>query len=902
MNLSLLKRLLLALVLIVFTCSAEYGQNLNDYKYTGSFNPDKNEVKTGFQFNGYTNYWHDINHDWIRYGNLFKLAASDVDYTIAQSKRDIADDMKIPGLNMQEGFLRDLLESQYIILDQPSVEKLNESVLNNNILVLVDPGTEAGKKLSGKLPEDDAWKMRLKSHQLNATDYKEINTFYLENGTKKIFVISSERKELRDEVLALIDKTKALLEKYDLHRGWFGTGTLLKSVTCAPGHPLEVIGKGMNEGNTWFTFSGYMDYLAQNEIEEWLAKVNLNVVTDVGAFVGYVHNIAQEAIYGCRDYDGLQPQNMYTIESWLRFAKQKGGYTFRSVYDQAADMYHYDGYVATEGNKEQIDNENIPFVTTTGYLEDDAVPCMVLFINKGERITKPLMWQAIMDRREVAVLGNGKMMGPELFRNSLELLLLDRLFLEEYFGDRIILESFTKGYELSVNVTNTYDHPVSGSLEIVLPPELKMAGAVTKIVNLPPQGTQTLSFELKPTAAAMARTNPVAVNYKWETGKKSTLTMLDLPPAISAHQLLYGLTPMVSYPVSVHNFTSEPAFPVKVEVVDKNNPGKILFTTSKSASAETGKYVDLTFDLQLPAGSYNVKVTALGTENISQLGVGKAEGSPNLTILDLNNDGVDEYRMENDSVQVTLLTTGARIIEYYVKSRKDNVLFKLWPEKPVDDKREYRKRNYYPFGGFEDFLGQASMETHKVYSAEILKKEGNCISVRMTADYFGNRLEKTFTLYGNSPLVEVRYAFDFINPEANVIAPVPILVLGKKHGTEDVFTVPEKNGLKEYRMEPEIYVGQVIFPKEGWDSGYDPQEDISFVGAFPVSRPNFLHMFQNLATNGDAHYDFNEYQPWVPIIQKTTSYFTYYLWGAGGKWQNGLKELKDRNLISVKEQ
>jgi hypothetical protein len=135
-------------------------------------------------------------------------------------------------------------------------------------------------------------------------------------------------------------------------------------------------------------------------------------------------------------------------------------------------MYHYDGYIAGEGNKEQIDNENVPFVTTTGYIEDDAVPCMVLFINKGERITKPLMWQAILDRHEVAVLGNGKMMGPELYRHSLELLLLDRVFLEDYFGDRITLEAFTKGYELNVNITNTYEHAVSGSLEIVLPPEL----------------------------------------------------------------------------------------------------------------------------------------------------------------------------------------------------------------------------------------------------------------------------------------------------------------------------------------------------------------------------------------------------------------------------------------------
>ena len=67
-----------------------------------------------------------------------------------------------------------------------------------------------------------------------------------------------------------------------------------------------------------------------------------------------------------------------------------------------------------------------------------------------------------MSRREVAVLGNGKMMGPALYRNALELLLLDRIFLEEYFGDRINLEAYTKDYQLNVTVNNTYAHPVSG--------------------------------------------------------------------------------------------------------------------------------------------------------------------------------------------------------------------------------------------------------------------------------------------------------------------------------------------------------------------------------------------------------------------------------------------------------
>ena len=132
----------------------------------------------------------------------------------------------------------------------------------------------------------------------------------------------------------------------------------------------------------------------------------------------------------------------------------------------------------------------------------------------------------------------------------------------------------------------------------------------------------------------------------------------------------------------------------------------------------------MTFALKVPPGSYNVRITAVETEFVTQLGVGKGEGAPTLFAADLNGDGVDEYIMENDSVKITLLATGGRLIEYLIKSRGDNALYKIWPIKPVDDKRRYRKRGYYPYGGFEDFLGQASMETHKLYSAEMVKSPG----------------------------------------------------------------------------------------------------------------------------------------------------------------------------------
>ena len=878
----------LLLLVIVVSGNVVIAQNLEDYKFNGSFLPDANKVQTDFQFNGYTNYWHDVYKNWIRYGNLFKMATPKIDYAIAQSKFDVAEDLKIPGLTVQEGFLNSLLSDKYETFDQPSKQQLNEIMGKGNVLVLIDPTSEIGKLLTTKFPNNNEWKEKLKSHQLGAKDFTEVNAFYLENGKNKLYVISSKNQELRNRVKELIDNTKALLEKYDLKRGWFGAETLLKSVTCTPGHPLEVIGKGMNEGNSWFTFGGYMDFLAQKELDNWLASVNLPVIADVGF----------SPIYGCKDYDGLQVQSMFTRDSWIDFAHKKEGYVFKPVFDTASVNYKYDGYIASEGNKEQIDRDDFPFISTTGNLESDAIPCMVLFVPKGEAISKKSMWEAIMGRREVAVLNNGLMMGPALYRNALDLLLLDRVFLEEYFGDRINLEAKMDGYQLNINISNTYNKAVAGSLEVTLPSELKAAGDQKIQVNLPAGSSKTVKLGIQLQATAMNKTNPIAVQFKWDKNHKGTLTMLDMPPAISVQQLLYGHAPKVTYPVTIHNFSEKANFPVKVEVLDKTVSGKKLISVTKTCSAPTGTFSDLSFDLDVPAGSYQVKVSALGVENLSQLGVGKSEGKPQLYEVDLNSDGIKEIRMENDSVQVTLLRTGARVIEYIVKSRNDDILFKLWPDKAIDENRPFRKRGYYPYGGFEDFLGQGSMETHKVYDVEILKKEGDYVRVKMSTDYFGNKLEKIFTLYGNSPLLEIQFALTFKNPEANVIGPQPIVELGAHHGTEDVFTIPEKDGLHEYRMMPDKYYGRLFFLKEGWNAGYDTKQDITFVGAFPVTRPLFLHMWMNHPVNTEAHYYYAEFQPWTPIFQKSTMYFSYYIWGAGGPWQNGVKELRQRNLIT----
>ncbi len=852
------------------------------------FETDKNTVVTPFQFNGYTNHWQDVYRLRYRYGGLFKMAVEDVRKNILQSKVDVAEDMGVPGFTMEEGFLNALFAEPYGILANPGKEALNTALQKGNVLAFVDASSDAGKALARELPQTDAFVKELKSHQYDAADLKKVKACVLQKGGNKLFVVWSDDAAGLSKIKDLIARTKSVIDGYDMHKGWFGAYTLVNSVTCTPGHFLDVIGTGMNEGNDWFVFSGYMDFLSKNDLEKWMKDVSLPVVTDVGF----------SPIYGCKDYEGLQVQDMVTKESWINYAREKEGYVFRHVWDTTADPYHYNGYFAIEGNKEQIDEEAVPFVLNTGrLLENDALNSMVLFTPKGTEFDRKAMWDAIMDRREVGIFAKGKMTGPAEFRHALGMLLLDREYLENYFSERINIATDFSGYTLNIDISNTLDKPVDGQLRIVLPDGIKAPGRLSQKVTLPARSSKAISIALEPSGGAMGRMHPVAVHFVWDGHEKSTISNLDLPPAISVHRLLFGHAPKVEFPVTVHNFMKKSSFPVVVKVEDAHT-GKAVFKGKKTFAAQQADFATEVFVLDLKPGDYTVNISALGVETTAQLGVGAAKGKPYLYSVDLNSDGVPEYRMENDSVRITLLATGARVIEYIVKSRDDNVLFKLWPKKAIDDKRPFRKRAYYPYGGFEDFLGQASMETHKVYDVEVIKDKGDFVRVKMSADYFGNKLEKTFTLYGNSPLLEVRFALTFKNPEANVLGPQPILELGKRHWTEDVFIVPDKKGLEEWRMKPERYYGHLFFQKEGWNAGYDTKEDITYVGAYPVDQPLFLHMWMNHPRNGDAHHYYAEFQPWLPIFRRTTTYFTYYLWGAGGPWVNSVKALRSLNLIT----
>ena len=244
---SLMKRITALAILLFLGLSSFHvkAQELEKFKLHGEdLAPMNNAVRNEFQFNGFTNYWQNTYTHWYSYGNLFKMAIPDVEKNILQSKVDIAEDMGIPGLLMQEGFITNLISGSYKVLEQPDRTTLEQSLRSENVLVYIDPQSSLGKELRENISEQASWPEELKSHQYGATDLIRVDAYILQTGDKKLFVVSSTDRNTRDQFSKLLNRTMDVIQKYDFHKGWFGVETLLKSVTCTKGHPLEVIGTG----------------------------------------------------------------------------------------------------------------------------------------------------------------------------------------------------------------------------------------------------------------------------------------------------------------------------------------------------------------------------------------------------------------------------------------------------------------------------------------------------------------------------------------------------------------------------------------------------------------------------------------------------------------------------------
>lgn len=855
---------LIAVTLLAVSCA-------NDNSFSGFKLSDSDSaiVSAVDAFNGYTNHWQNEYWKDYRFGGIFKYSTPDLDKAYRWRLIELASDLGMPGLQMQEGFINGILSS-----DNPEI-------------VYADIDSDLGRSLSAKAPKF----AQIGDYQSKAPDYSEIKAFILKKGSRSVYAVVGT-PAMMDRFKAVVANARAVIDKYDMKRGWFGAETQQQSVTCMYGDQLELIGKGMNEGNSWFVLSGPYEFTSQMDTRKWIEEVGNPVVVDHG----------YSPLYGSDDYSSLQVQIMSSREDWLAFQKEHGGYMSGSLpwdtiipEEDAPDFY-----MAHTGIITQLNRIGKPFAVRTGDLLSGTRDCMVLFTAKGEEFNRAKMWEAILGCRAVAILDGDKITGPDEFRKTLELLAIDRTYIEDYFAEKVSMLAHLDGHKLVVDITNFHKYAVDGTVSLVLPVQIAAGQKAQETVKVPAGASRQVVLDIDPMAEAMGRKNAVMASFDWGKGSKLAMASCDLPPAVSVHQLLYGTESECKFPVGIHNITHDSSVIVDLAVLDSNNGGNVVYNEQKTVDVENGTYAAIDFDLRLPEGAYTVKTTAMGIEALTQLGIGADVGNVTLREVDLNGDGINEYELENSKVKVTLLATGARIIEYNVKGVDDNVFFKLWPEQPCDMNRPNREWGFWPYGGFEDFLGQGSIETHKVYDAEITRNDGKCAEVTMTANYYGNILRKTYTLYGDTNLVGVRFALDFVNPELNVIGPQPILVLGKTHGVEDKFIIPELDGLNTYVMNPKEMYGRVMHLREGWNAGYDTKENVSFVGAYPVNRPMYLHMWMNLDQNNESHFPYTELQPWLRIYTGNTTFFSYYMWADGCRWEDSLKQLKDRNLITTR--
>ena len=146
----------------------------------------------------------------------------------------------------------------------------------------------------------------------------------------------------------------------------------------------------------------------------------------------------------------------------------------------------------------------------------------------------------------------------------------------------------------------------------------------------------------------MGRTNPILVEFEGGGVKKRALAILDMPPAVSVQKLLYGQAPALDFPVSIHNFSDRGSVDVAV-TIDRTGarPGR-AYEKTVSLLIPPGGYKETLLKIPLPEGSYTAAVAALGAEARSQIGVEAAAGSAVCAPVDLNGDGIMEYRLENE--------------------------------------------------------------------------------------------------------------------------------------------------------------------------------------------------------------------------------------------------------------
>jgi len=831
-------------------------------------------------FNGYTTHWDRYAWNWASYGGLFLSSQPEIKSKIWKMEMDIGNQLLLDELWIHKGFVDKLGKINPIVLRSPSKEELDKALTKGDVLLLAVDRDLVMDEILAKLPED--------------LQFRRNRAFYLQHGQRTLYVIASQTREEVERLFNHIKNAEEIIKRYSLHKGLAGVHTNYLLITTEARHnPYALINKALQIGCSWIMVSGYDDWMIPESVNKSLQRIHFPFTFLPGQYgTGGV-------MYGMKLYPQIQDN---TIEQCLDWSEKNNGFYFRNL-SGAGDKYstRFSGYiVTTTADQAQIDSLKAPFITNAGSINTNPPPAMVLFLNKKDELNQQNIMQAIQERRAVAVFNNGAMSGPDKLCNALRILLLERDYLETVFVQQISVDAKVENNELSITIQNRNDKSLDGEILLQAPRGVIIGENLQEMpVSLAAYETRILNLPISCTIGVCGEDNPIGITLHTLEGTARALTYTNIPNPVEIHPLILDVPGKTNYPVTIWNYTKNNSVEAKLDIFSVKSK-KPVFTNKITVSVENWHKAISNFEIALQSGEYLAKVSALGFTQEGKISIKTQIGRASVHEEDLNKDGIPEIVLENSKIRATILLFGGRVIEYILKSRNENLLFKLWPQKPPWAGEPRGIRAFYPYGGLEEFIGYPYIGGHIIYKYKVLKSSGNYVRVRVWANIHGSKIEKTITLFGGSDVLEVRYALNDMVHNIHTIGINPLIQIGPSTGPEDVYYFPAEK-LEKRSPVLDRYYGSVFFLKEGWAAGYDTKMDVSLIVGYPVNAAMFMHLWNNHPNNTPTPYFYTELQPWVNIKHGTTTYFSFYLFGQDGDWKPALKKFSQLGLITKRK-
>jgi len=776
---------------------------------------------------------------------------------------------------MKEGFFEKFLRLEDLkIVSNPLPEELRQDSTRFNLLVLLDLSAQLFQMLKQEVPEEH-WD-------------KDIFLFHLQQDNKTTFFIITKDLAESQRLLELLYQWKKLLNTHEIWKGWPLCSSGRYMVTSLPRHPGKILSDALRLGCKWMFLVGPGEDMAVKELAPKISRLGL----DFTVFSGQSTGDGKCLMVDWEEYP--DPQASDELDA-CRMKDSKGGMlfgVFNNILDSDIDVLkdHVDGYVFHEGNSEFVDEVKTPFLVMPHRLEFGELPPSIwLFIDKEDGLpSKERIVKTLMSRKAVGIFEDGKIVGPSNLVNLVKILLADKEYLRRHFGSYFSLSSKLDGMRLRISMENKLGEPINGTLRIRASPGIKVKSPGELAVHLYGGERKDVSLELSTTGELNGSYGLLLIEFS--SGEKCwrDLCYIEVPPMVSTFPLLVS-EKQLDIPVTIRNNTGVETVDLKVSASSEN--GKV-FEEARRIQAPLRRMCKTSIPMSLDTGRYVLEFSCSSQRAICRLLVRDFKGNAAASTGDYDGDGLEEAILENELVVAKVISPGGRLLQYRLKDVEADLLFKLYPKKPSDFRVSGRKRGFYPFGGLEEFIQQPTVEGHENFKIRIVRKEGSSAIVSAEADMNGNVLKKTFRLFGGSPLLEVRYEADFVNPELNVIGVNPLIRLGNNVDSSHMIYYPSKNGILKERYRGKLY-GKRLFLEEDWIACYDEQEKLGLIMAYDSKTPFLTHIWMNTPDNSESHYSYIEVQPWIRVNTETTTYFSYYLYGFKGSFEDALKSFKE---------